>query len=86
VGETSKRADRRCQTKGCKRPYRAKSYCNVHYKQWRQGKLGKGRYKICSKEECLQKRHEAGLCETHFKEWRASRGKGGADEEKTEAA
>ncbi len=86
MSETSKGAERRCRMKGCKRPYRAKSYCNVHYKRWRQGKLGKARYKICSKEECLQKRHQAGLCEAHFKEWRASRGKGGAEEGKTVAA
>jgi len=30
---------------GCKRPYRAKGYCNVHYKQWRLGKLPKPRHK-----------------------------------------
>jgi hypothetical protein len=86
VSEGFKRADKHCRVEGCKRPYRAKSYCNVHYRQWRQGKLGKARYKICSKEECGKRRHEGGLCESHHNEWRASRGKGGPAAETTEAA
>ncbi len=62
-----------CRVKGCKRPYRAKSYCNVHYRQWRHGKLGKARYKICAKEECLGKRHAGSLCEKHAAEERAAK-------------
>ncbi|MDP3936569.1 MAG: hypothetical protein Q8R92_00350 [Deltaproteobacteria bacterium] len=68
--------EKRCRIEGCKRPYRAKSYCNVHYREWRQGKYGKARFKICSKEECLGKRDAMGLCETHLNEWRSARGKG----------
>lgn len=68
--------EKRCRVEGCKRPYRAKSYCNVHYRQWRHGKLGKSRYKICSKAECLGKREAMGLCASHLNEWRAARGKG----------
>jgi len=65
--------EKACRVQGCKRPYRAKSYCNVHYRQWRQGKLGKSRYKICSKEECLAKRHTGSLCEKHLEEARAAK-------------
>lgn len=76
-----------CKVKGCKRPYRAKSYCNVHYREWRQGKLGKSRYKICTKEECLAPRHQGSLCETHHNEWLTARGKAQATAaESTEAA
>ena len=64
-----------CKVKGCKRPYRAKSYFNVHYRQWRQGKLGKSRFKPCTKEECNGRRHQGSLCETHHNERLASRGK-----------
>ena len=46
------REDKKCKMEGCKRPYRAKAYCNVHYRQWRHGALPKGRYKICTKEGC----------------------------------
>ncbi len=78
---------RACKVKGCKRPYRAKSYCNVHYRQWRQGKLGKSRFKICTKEECNGRRHQGSLCETHYKESQAARGKAQAQTaESTEAA
>jgi hypothetical protein len=57
---------KKCQVKGCKRPYRAKGYCRIHYKQWRQGKLPKPRYRTCSEEECLKKVHMRGLCEDHY--------------------
>ena len=80
-------ATRACKLKGCKRPYRAKSYCNVHYRQWRQGKLGKSRFKPCTKEECLGRRHAGSLCEVHHKESLSARGKGQASTaESTEAA
>ena len=57
----------RCVMESCKRPYKAKGYCNVHYRQWRQGKLKKTRYKTCSQEECLKKVHLHSLCEEHYK-------------------
>ena len=41
-----------CSVAGCKRPYRAKSYCFFHYKKWRQGELPHSRYRTCSKAEC----------------------------------
>ena len=56
-----------CRIKKCKRPYRAKGYCNVHYREWRQGKRPKPRYKICSKEGCRKPRAIGGLCEEHGK-------------------
>jgi len=80
-------AAKACKVKGCRRPYRAKSYCNVHYREWRQGKLGKSRYKICTKEECNARRHEGSLCETHHKERLSARGKAPASAaESTQAA
>lgn len=58
--------EKKCKMKGCKRPYRAKGYCNVHYKKWRRGELGKSRYKTCSEEGCKGKAHRWGYCETHY--------------------
>ena len=65
-----------CKVKGCKRPYRAKGYCNVHYQKWRKGELPKARYDTCNfgvnklkrgeKKECLKKVFRRGLCEEHF--------------------
>ena len=57
-----------CSVAGCKRPYRAKSYCFFHYKSWRQGALPHSRYRTCSKAECRTKVMKAGLCEKHFNE------------------
>ena len=65
-----------CSVKGCKRPYRAKGYCNVHYHKWRNGELPKARYDTCNfgvnklkrgeKKECLKPVFRRGLCEEHF--------------------
>ena len=58
-----------CSVEGCKRPYRAKSYCFFHFKKWRQGELPHSRYKTCSKAECRAKvGPKAGLCEKHYAE------------------
>lgn len=61
-------ASKKCKIKKCKRPYRAKGYCSVHYKAWRLGELPKGRYKICTKEDCLKPRFKGSLCEDHHNE------------------
>lgn len=57
-----------CKIAKCKREYRAKGYCNVHYKKWKQGEFGLARYKTCKSPECrkpiVQNRH--GFCEDHF--------------------
>lgn len=55
-----------CSVDGCKRPYRAKSYCFFHYKKWRQGDLPHSRYKTCSKPECKKPTARKGLCEQHY--------------------
>jgi hypothetical protein len=52
---------------GCKRPYRAKGYCRVHYRKWRQGEFGKTRYKPCRFEGCRRRRFQGAYCEDHFK-------------------
>jgi hypothetical protein len=59
------REPRRCRIAKCKRPYRAKGYCNVHYREWRHGKHPKGRYKTCTKEGCRKPRAKGSLCEEH---------------------
>ena len=66
-----------CRVKGCKRPYRAKGYCNVHYHKWRRGELPKARYQTCNrgsrkrkhgeKKECLKPVFRRGLCEEHYR-------------------
>ncbi|MFH1653761.1 MAG: hypothetical protein ABIE74_06865 [Pseudomonadota bacterium] len=71
-----------CKIEGCKRAYRAKGYCNVHFRKWRRGEIeAKPRYKTCSEEKCCKKIHRFGLCEQHYGAWMAS--KKGAE---TEAA
>jgi hypothetical protein len=62
---TGSREAKRCRIAKCKRPYRAKGYCNVHYRQWRHGRHPKPRYKICTKEGCRKPRAKGGLCEEH---------------------
>jgi len=57
-----------CSVAGCKRPYRAKSYCFFHYKKWRQAELPHSRYRTCSKPECRTKVSKGGLCEKHYAE------------------
>jgi len=65
---------KKCQQKDCKRPYRAKGYCNVHYKEWRQGGLGKKRYKTCNQESCKKPMgSKRGLCDAHYEAWLKSR-------------
>ena len=51
-----------CSVAGCKRPYRAKSYCFFHYKKWRQGELPHTRYRTCSKAECRVKTSSRPAC------------------------
>ena len=67
VKTTPSREDRKCSKEGCKRPYRAKGYCNVHYATWRRGEMEahKARYKICSKEGCKKPAGGFGLCDEH---------------------
>ena len=43
-----------CQVKGCKEAYRAKGYCDTHYRMWKAGEFGKSRYEKCSKEGCTK--------------------------------
>lgn len=56
VRTTPARAQKKCKVEGCKRPYRAKAYCIMHYRLWRHGELPKSRYKICTKEGCKKPR------------------------------
>lgn len=57
-----------CKFEGCAGEVVGKSYCARHYKQWRQGKLPKGRYKICTAENCRKPRAALGSkCEEHGK-------------------
>jgi hypothetical protein len=64
---TPSRGERKCSVEGCKRPYRAKSYCVVHYQAWRRGEMEahKARYKICSKEGCRKRAGRFGVCDEH---------------------
>jgi hypothetical protein len=74
--QAKSKGQKTCTVEGCKRGYRAKGYCFFHYKKWRAGELGHGRYKTCSNVDCLKKATQHGLCDDHHAAWRASR-KGG---------
>ncbi len=66
VHTEASRENKKCQMEGCKRPYRAKGYCNVHYRKWRHAELPHSRYKTCTKEGCRKPRTFPGsLCEEH---------------------
>ena len=69
------RSAMKCSVSGCKRAYRAKGYCVVHYQKWRRGELGHARYNICSKEGCRKAATKGGMCAEH---WAADHAKGGA--------
>lgn len=67
VRTTPPREEKKCSVEGCKRPYRAKGYCNVHYKKWRHGEMEghRPRYKTCTKEGCHKPRVKGSLCAEH---------------------
>lgn len=62
---TTSTTEKTCKQEACKRPYRAKGYCNVHYKAWRQGELPNTRYKTCSQADCLKAVAVHGRCAEH---------------------
>ena len=56
-----------CTVEGCKRPYRAKGYCDGHFHKWRRGEMPKkARYKTCVEEGCRKPRGRWGRCDAHF--------------------
>jgi hypothetical protein len=42
---TLSREEKKCSVDGCRRPYKAKGYCKVHYSKWRKGGFPKPRQK-----------------------------------------
>ena len=65
---------KKCKVEGCKRVYRAKGYCTVHFHKWRRGEMpAKGRYKTCDEEKCRKPLFRFGKCETHYTAWIASK-------------
>lgn len=65
------RSEQHCEVKGCKRAYRAKGYCNAHYRKWRQGEYGHRRYTACSSSSCFkpQAKNRHGYCEEHYQSY-----------------
>ena len=65
------RSEQHCEVKGCKREYRAKGYCNTHYRQWRQGAFGHRRYTACSSTSCFKPmgKNRHGFCEEHYQSY-----------------
>jgi hypothetical protein len=61
-----------CKFEGCSSDVVGKGYCAKHYKQWRQGALPKGRYKICTAEACRKPRATGSKCVEHTKTKAAS--------------
>ena len=70
VKRTARKKERACQVQGCKNEYRAKGYCDEHYREWKSGAFGRSRYESCAKEGCNKPMTKEGLCETHWKEKR----------------
>lgn len=71
VAQSLRCGGKSCSITGCKRAYRAKSYCGLHYREWRNGKFGHRRYKTCRDKTCrfpmAMNRH--GFCEEHFQSY-----------------
>jgi hypothetical protein len=65
--------ERKCQVSSCGEKYRAKGYCDRHYKMWRKGTFGDRRFNTCSKEACHGATVGEGLCQTHLDEKRPSK-------------
>lgn len=63
-----------CIVQNCKRPYRAKGYCDLHYKKWRGGELPHSRYKTCTKEGCRKQIFKKAFCESHYNELLGKKG------------
>lgn len=67
------RSELKCKIEKCTRQYRAKGYCEAHYKKWRSGEYGLARYKICKSEGCRKPLLKKGYCEAHYEAWSAKR-------------
>jgi len=67
--------EKSCLVEGCKRSYRAKGFCYLHYRRWRRGEIeGRARrYGTCHKENCHEKVVARGLCQEHLDAWKATR-------------
>lgn len=76
--ETAKAESEKCGVEGCKRPYRAKGYCDLHFKKWRNGELAHGPYKTCLESGCRKPRKASALCEDHEKSKLGKKGGGEA--------
>ena len=50
-------------------PYRAKEYCNVHYKAWRQGEYGGKRRINIAAMKVAKTDVQEGMCEQHYGAW-----------------
>jgi len=70
---TAQNESKNCKVKDCKRGYRAKGYCRIHYKKWRRGELGQSRYKTCGNEGCFKPMAKLGMCVPHYEAWSKSR-------------
>lgn len=71
VAAAPKSSEKSCQVSSCKREYRAKGYCNAHYRKWRQGAFGLARYKTCGSMDCRKPmvRNRHGYCEDHYQNY-----------------
>lgn len=60
-----------CKIASCKGEYKSKGYCVAHYREWRHGKFGKTRYKICSDTNCKKPKglNRFGFCEEHYQNY-----------------
>ena len=67
---------RSCSIPGCEGKFRARGYCNAHYKQYRQGRMPGRPFvplqpKGCAVPGCEGKHRSRGYCEKHYQQqWR----------------
>jgi hypothetical protein len=67
----AKPAGKSCKIASCQREYRAKGYCETHYRKWKQGAYGLARYKTCGDLDCRKPmvRNRHGYCEDHYQNY-----------------
>jgi hypothetical protein len=68
-----------CKAEGCEKEVRGKGYCDVHYRRWRKGLLGKPRHRACNEKGCGKPRSRQGLCAEHFEKKHAKKAAKGAE-------
>lgn len=63
----------RCSVDGCESPYKAKGFCNAHYRRMLRHGFAEFPTRYCSVEGCEEVHYGNGLCRLHhLRQWRGT--------------